>query len=167
MPNPTGMLKKGDGDETDNKKVIEFVPYKTAPKNQNHHIIPDIYGPTNVKYSGCTDRAHGKFFECAESSVMEFNLHQFSSWYRTLRFAKAFNNASRPSAIDDGGYRFHFKVWILNPRYAKLNPNQELKNKFKLEWGQSLATTFYKRVFATNPNDLRSVEHAVQTTGLC
>jgi hypothetical protein len=48
MPNPTGMLKKGDGDETDNKKVLEFVPYKTAPKNQNHHIIPDIYGPTNV-----------------------------------------------------------------------------------------------------------------------
>lgn len=84
MPNPTGMLKKGDGDETDNKKVLEFVPYKTAPKNQNHHIIPDIYGPTNVKYSGCTDRAHGKFFECAESSVMEFNLHQFSSWYRMV-----------------------------------------------------------------------------------
>ena len=156
------MLKKGHGDETDNKKVIEFVPYKTAPKNQNHHIIPDIYGPSNVKYSGFTDRAHGKFFECAESSVMEFDLHQFSSWYRTLCFAKAFNNPLRPAAIDEGFYRFHFKVWILNPRYAELNPKQELKNKSKLEWGQSLATTFYKRVFATNPNDLRSVEHAVQ-----
>ena len=51
---------------------------------------------------------------------------------------------------------------ILNPRYAELNPNQERKNKSKLEWGQSLATTFYRRIFSANATDLQSVEHAVQ-----
>jgi hypothetical protein len=81
-------MKKDHSNKTDN----ECDPPKSASKKQNHHIIPDIYGPTNVKHSGLVDRAQGKFFEYAESSVMEFNLHQFSSWYRTLCFAKAFDN---------------------------------------------------------------------------
>ena len=73
---PPPQLKDDHNYETDNK-VIQFVQNKNPSKQRNHHIIPDIYGPAHVKYSGFTDRAHGKFFECVESSVMEFNLHEF------------------------------------------------------------------------------------------